>query len=279
MRTATINQDAISFAARHQAMAGSLFSISALSAESVESLVDQKTADGALNLVNSGYFGLSRNAKSLSHAHELMGGELLSRAALAAWAFDLLSAPVPGYDLPAGDLWRHALGVSIAAENLSETLKISGSKGVEWAFLAGVFHDIGKLILGPYVASASDEIEQHTESGMSFEAAETAVLGVDHAAVGSRILSVWDFPDELIQAVLWSHVPDRAAVPSVLTDLLHVSNVLCVSVGIGMGKEGLKYKASPAAAKRINATTEKLELAASHALQWINDLSDLPAGL
>lgn len=230
----------------------------------------------ALHLVNSGYFGLPRSAKSICHAHELMGGDRMAQAALAAWACDFLSPPLPGYDLPAGDLWRHALGVSIASEHLAETVKADGTTSV---FTAGIFHDVGKRVLGTYVAEAADAIEQKTEDGISFEAAEAAVLGIDHAALGSRILSAWDFPPDLIEAVRWSHAPDGLEPPSLLADLLHVSNVLCLTIGIGMGKEGLKYKASPAATRRLRAKTGTLELVASHTLQWTNELADLPGAV
>ncbi len=274
-----IETDAADFAARHSVRVAELLRIQMSSAGTAASLIDatgRQTSEGVLNLVNSGYFGLSRNAKSLAHAHELMGGERLAHVALAAWVCDLLVEPAPGYDLPAGDLWRHALGVSIASEHLADTLKIEGAKSV---FLAGIFHDIGKRILGPYVAKASDDFDRQTEKGMSFEAAEAAVLGIDHATLSGQILSAWAFPPALVDAVRWSHAPDGLSPPSLLADLLHVSDVLCLTIGIGMGKEGLQYKASPAATRRLNATIGTLELVASHTLQWTNELADLPVTL
>jgi HD-like signal output (HDOD) protein len=274
-----IKTDAADFAARHRVAAEALLDIRTSSAAGVAGRLDaadSRVADTALNLINSGYFGLPRNAKSIPHAHEMMGGERLAQAALAAWAHDLLSAPLSGYDLPAGDLWRHALGVSIASENLAEAVRVDGGQA---AFTAGIFHDIGKRVLGPYVAGASEDIERKTEEGISFEAAEAAVLGIDHAALSGRILSAWHFPRDLVEAVRWSHVPDGIEPPSLLADLLHVGNVLCLTIGIGMGKEGLKYKASPAATKRLNVKTGTLELVASHTLQWTNELADPPGAV
>jgi putative nucleotidyltransferase with HDIG domain len=273
---ARIEADAVIFADRHRESATALQAIGTASAETVFSLmasVDPRVADTTLHLVNSGYFGLPESARSIPHALELMGGERLARVALTAWAFDLLSAPLSGYDLPAGDLWRHALGVAIAAEHLSESLPGDRAESV---FTAGIFHDVGKRVMGPYLDGASDRVESKTEEDLSFEAAEAAVLGIDHAALSSRILAAWRFPDEVIEAVRRSHAPDREAPPSILADLLHVSDVLCLTIGIGTGREGLKYKASPTATKRLNATTGTLELVASHTLQWTNELADLP---
>ncbi len=272
-----IEADAAAFAARHRDAATTLLDIQSSSADTVASrvnAVDSRLADITRDLINSGYFGLSGNVSSIGQAHERMGAERLAQVILAAWAYRFLSAPIDGYDLPAGDLWRHALGVSIASETLAETLKIDGAASV---FLAGIFHDIGKWVLGPYVARCSERIDRKTEEGVSFESAEAAVLGVDHADLSGQILSAWSFPADLIQAVRWSHVPDGAAPPSRMADLLHVSNVLCLTIGIGMGKEGLKYNASPGATKRLNVNTGTLELVASHTLQWINELAGLPA--
>lgn len=271
-----IEADAVIFADQHRDSATSLQEIKSASADTVLSLlasVDPRVAGATLNLVNSGYFGLPRSAKSIPHAHELMGAERLARVTLTAWAFDLLSDPLSGYDLPAGDLWRHALGVAIAAEHLSEYLPADLAEPV---FTAGIFHDVGKRVMGPYLADASERIESKAGEDLSFEAAEAAVLGVDHAALSGRILAAWRFPGEVVEAVRRSHAPDRAAPPSILADLLHVSDVLCLTIGIGTGREGLKYKASPAATKRLNATTGTLELVASHTLQWTNELADLP---
>lgn len=274
-----IERDAAAFARRHRDSATALLDIRTASADTADHRMAAapRTADITLALVNSGYFSLPRSARSIAHAHERMGGERLAQVALAAWAYDLLSEPLAGYDLPPGDLWRHGLGVAIAAENLSDTLN---TRIAESAFTAGIFHDIGKRVMGPYLAEHAHQIEGKTEEeGISFEAAELAVLGIDHATLSGRILSAWSFPPEVTEAVRWSHAPDGIDPPSVLADLLHVGDVLCLTIGIGTGKEGLKYRASPTATRRLKATTGTLELVASHTLQWANELADLPETL
>ncbi len=229
-------------------------------------------AEKILHLAASPYFEPAAVPGSVREAAEILGLRRLLQLAMAVHAGTILNRPVPGYDLPAGELRRHAIGVAIAAETAVRRLE-ADDDGLADLFIAAIFHDIGKLVLGPLVAEHLSAIEAITAGGESFEVAERRVLSTDHAEVGSRILARWGFPEGIVRAVRWSHAPDEVTPADRGADVLHVANVLCLSIGIGVGKEELRYKTSPAAQKRIGATTVHLEWIASHTLQWINDLS------
>ncbi len=81
-------------------------------------------------------------------------------------------------------------------------------------------------------------------------------------------------PKEVISAVRWHHDPDAADEISMLTDIVHVANVLCLMIGIGVGREGLQYKPSPVVTKRLGIKSVHLERVASHTLEWINELTN-----
>lgn len=227
------------------------------------------TAD-VLRLSNSAYFGLSSRVGSVRQAVVLLGWRRLSQVVLTSCMNSLMSKEVPGYDLSRGDLWRHSIAVSVAAEGLAQELRLNAGDEI---FTAALLHDLGKLVLGGFVSSEVVKIEETALSGITFEEAERAVLGTDHAEVGAAILEMWRLPLSIVRAVRWHSDPEQSDTRDVMTDTVHVANVLCTTMGIGVGREGLRHRPSPPAVKRLGVTHSSLEKVASRALQWVNDLA------
>lgn len=225
-----------------------------------------------LKLTNSVYFGLPCKVGSVTQAVVLLGWKKLIQLVMASCVNAVMSKPVSGYDLPAGELWRHSIAVSVAAEGLAKELKVSASEEI---FTAALLHDVGKLVLGGFVKEDLEKIEIEASSGISFEVAEHMVLGTDHTEVGAQILKNWSFPPALVNAVRWHHDPDAAGKTDTLVDIVHVANILCLMIGIGVGREGLCYKPSPLATKRLGLRTNDLEMVASRTLQYVDDLCDV----
>ena len=225
-----------------------------------------------MKLTNSAYFGLPYKVGSVKQAVVLMGWKRVVQLVMASCVNAVMGKPVPGYDLPTGELWRHSIAVSLAAEDLAKELKVSASEEI---FTAALLHDVGKLVLGGFVKEDLEKIEIEASSGISFEVAEHIVLGTDHAEVGAQILKKWSFPPTLVNAVRWHHDPDSAGKPDTLVDIVHVANILCLMIGIGVGREGLCYEPSHLVTKRLGLRTNDLEMVASRTLQYVDDLYDV----
>lgn len=225
-----------------------------------------------LRLTNSAYFGRPCQVGSVNQAVVLLGWKKLIQLVMASCVNAVMGKPVLGYDLPAGELWRHSIAVSVAAEDLVKELKIAKSEEI---FTAALLHDVGKLVLGGFVKEDLEKIEIEASRGISFEVAERIVLGTDHAEIGAQILKNWSFPPTLVNAVRWHHDPDSADKTDTLTDIVHVANILCLMIGIGVGREGLCYKPSPLATKRLGLRTNDLEMVASRTLQYVDDLCNV----
>ena len=223
-----------------------------------------------LRMSNSAYFGLPRKVGSVRQAIVLIGWKRLNHLVMASCVNAIMDKPVPGYDLSPGELWRHSIAVSITAENLAQELNIQSSQEI---FTAALLHDIGKLVLGRYVKEEFKTIEKTASGEVPFEEAERRVLGTDHAEIGAKILMKWSLPIEVVNAVRWHHDPDSAKPTTVLVDIVHIANVLCLMMGIGVGIEGLHHSPSPSATKRLGVQTSHLELVASQTLEWIKEIS------
>jgi putative nucleotidyltransferase with HDIG domain len=232
---------------------------------------DPSLTANLLKLTNSAYFGIPSKVGSVRHAIAMIGWKRLSRLVVAACVSTITDRQIPGYDLPPGVLWQHSVAVSVTAEGLMRELKIVESDEI---FTAALLHDLGKLILGGFVEKELKEIEEVAARGVPFQMAEQEVLGTDHAEIGALMLESWSFPPELVSAVRWHHDPDSAPETSSMTDIVHVANVLCLMIGIGIGVEGLHYEPSVLATKRLGIKATQLELIASQTLEWAKELTD-----
>jgi len=233
---------------------------------------DPSLTANILRLSNSAYFGLSSKVGSIKQALVLLGWKRLSQLVLTSCVTALMNREVPGYDLPPGDLWRHSVAVSVAAEGLVVELKLRAGDEI---FTAALLHDPGKLVLGAFVKEQLVEIEKAAAGGLAFEEAEMLILGTDHAEIGARILERWSLPKSIVRAVRWHSDPDKSTDTDVMVDTVHVANVLCSMMGIGIGREGLRHKPSTSATKRLGVSVPVLERVASRALQWANELAQL----
>ena len=243
------------------------------SADQVEQLLKQDPSLTAnlLKLTNSAYFGIPSKVGSVRHAIAMLGWKRLSKLVMAACVSAITDQQIPGYDLQPGVLWQHSVAVSVTAEGLMRELKVAESDEI---FTAALLHDLGKLILGGFVEKELEEIEKAAARGIPFQMAEQEVLGTDHAEIGALMLESWSFPPKLVSAVRWHHDPDSAPETNPMTDIVHVANVLCLMIGIGIGVEGLHYEPSVSATKRLGIKPTQLELIASQTLEWAKELAD-----
>ncbi len=244
------------------------------SADEVQKILrlDPSLTANILKLTNSAYFGLPSKVGSIKQAVLLLGWKRLTKIVLTSCVNAVLDKSVPGYDLPPGELWRHSVAVSVTSEGLMKELNL---KPDEEIFTAALLHDLGKLVLGEFVAEDLETIRSAAAKGIPFQMAEREVLGTDHAEIGARLLAAWSFPPRLVGAVRWHHEPDAADETNSLIDIVHVANVLCLMLGIGTGVEGLHYEPSASATRRLGLKPKQLELVASQTLQWANELSDI----
>ncbi len=225
-----------------------------------------------LKLTNSAYFGLPNKVGSVRQAVVLLGWRRLVKIVLATCVNAVMDKPIPGYDLPPGELWRHSVAVSVTAEGLMRELNLEVDDEV---FTAALLHDLGKLVMGEFVAEELEHIRSTAEKGIPFQMAEREILGTDHAEIGEMLLENWSFPSRLVEAARWHHEPDSAENPGTLIDIVHVANVLCLMLGIGAGIEGLHYQPSSGATERLGLKPRQLEVVASQTLQWANELSNI----
>lgn len=217
-----------------------------------------------LRLANTAHFAGPRTIGTLRDAGVLFGTDRILQLVLATSVFPIARQPLRGYDLPAGQLIRHAMAVAIGAEQLAT---LCGRPAPAHTFTSGLLSDIGKIVLGSFLeVDAEPVLRLAADQALSFEVAERQVLGIDHAEVGALLLEAWNVPVNIIDVVRWHHDPDRGAGDRYAVDLVHIASHLSTGFGLSGGIDGLNYKPCENALSRLKADHVMLERAACNML-------------
>jgi putative nucleotidyltransferase with HDIG domain len=170
-----------------------------------------------MKLVNSAFFGSRRPIITAERAVAYLGMDTIGALVLGHGVFKQ-SAPsgIAGFSLE--QLWQHSLQTGSAARAIAFAENFSAVKADE-AFLAGVLHDVGKVVFATRAAASI-----HDPVGSADIASQ---MQAHHAEVGAYLLGLWGFPNSIVEAVAFHHAPSRVAEKSLsLTGIVHIADRL-----------------------------------------------------
>ena len=231
---------------------------------------DPGLTSNVLRLANSAYFGAAGTVHSLRVALMRLGTRRITELVTAIMVSPMMLQTLSGYDLRAEDLLKHSVWVAVSSEEMARLL---GYRDVKMLFTAGLLHDMGKIILDPYVEQKRDDLLE--ESGQSFHLRERDLFGMSHARAGALVLDKWNIPGEITAAAQWHHDPESAPEHEEQVNIVHLSDILGYSEGIGTGIDGMRYRVSPEAQKRLGLGKADIEYVASNTLDKMNELETL----
>ena len=189
---------------------------------------DPALAVRLLRMANSPLYGLSREVRSISHATSMLGTRTLRTLAMSAAGATMFA----GGSTAAAErekLWQHSLGAAAVARILSE---FDPQVSADDAFLACVFHDVGKLFLFDVIPEAyADMTKMH--AGAELVEQEQLTFQVTHSDIGFKSAHAWNLPENLKVAVGYHHRPAEAPAHFELAAMVFVANNLARAWGIG----------------------------------------------
>ena len=198
---------------------------------------DQALTARLLKLANSAYYGYPREISTVNMAVVVLGFNTVKDMGLWISVFDAFKnagSSATGFD--AVKFWEHSAACGVAARMLS---KNSDSRYSGEAFVAGLLHDMGKMILNQYFGAELVEVFRLVEGGgLDLAAAEAEVLGVSHGRVGAWLAEKWNLPSIISDTVMHHHEPWEAKIEPAFVAYITVADVLCHLTGTGSSGRG-----------------------------------------
>jgi putative nucleotidyltransferase with HDIG domain len=186
-------------------------------------LPDPSLCLSVLKIANSALFGRPKKVDTMRMAVTILGFNEVQRIALTKALLNSFSK-IPRQHKPAVDrFWTHSFVAGMAARTIALDLKVAP----DLAFMGGLIHDIGKLImLETFAVDYSPEEWMTKISDEEVLSDELNMFSFTHDIVGGQLLRKWLFPDSLISAVASHHRPSEATEEKAFAHIIQLADVL-----------------------------------------------------
>jgi len=186
---------------------------------------DQALVARLLKVANSGFYGRSRTINTITEAIVLIGMDNMKKIVYSVSSDGLLRQDFKVYSYPDMGFWLHSMGVGTVCRATLEGAEVSELGGEE-IFIAGLIHDVGKLLIDDYLDAEKGLREVSLEE-------EIASTGIDHTELGDIILKNWSIPDAISQAVKYHHIDFSSEEHNVGSIIVGLADRICNFWGVG----------------------------------------------
>ena len=185
---------------------------------------DQVLSAKVLKMVNSPVYGFPRRITTIQHAIVLLGFNVIRGIIISTSVFDVMTQAMVG-------LWEHSLGCATISKIIAEEL---GLKDPEEFAVAGLLHDIGKVVIAIQLPEEKEEIQKLVaEEDITYLEAEKKVLGFGHDRVNSWLAEYWNLPLPTKVALTYHHNPKSAEFYQEFAKIVHIADFITKVLEIG----------------------------------------------
>lgn len=187
---------------------------------------DPAISSRVLTLMNSAYFGLHNRFATIEQAVVYLGADAIKNITVTASIQQVFSRLEKNYRLPLAQFWWFSFSSALYARRIAEQI---GYANVEEAYLAGLLHNIGELLLWRNFADACAAIHESVPANCVEQCrAETEQLGINHCEAGALLIRHWKLSSFVADAALYHHAPlelIKGAFP--LVKLIYLADRCC----------------------------------------------------
>lgn len=195
-----------------------------------------------LKLVNSPFYGLRSQVDTISRAVAIAGTHELQNLVLATTAvrsFDEIPENLVNMD----DYWRHAITTGVMSQMLAG---YSNALHSERLFVAGMLHDVGRLVIYLTLPDKAIEVMEMTSGDEWILAdAEEQVLGFNHMDVGAALMKSWHLPESLIAVAKNHHRPAHATESILDVAIVHIALAIARGEMSGLSIDEMLWAIQP----------------------------------
>lgn len=184
-----------------------------------------------LKLANSAYYGFSREISTVDTAIVVMGYNAVKEMGLSLSVYDTFKNvnSVQGFDV--SSFWEHSVAVGVASRFLARKFKVGDPAEM---FVAGLLHDIGKMILLQYLPNDFNLVVQTmADEEIAYFSAEERILGITHGEIGYILAKRWHLPACISACIYAHHFPDRSSDFGRESAIVDLADFVCHRAKIG----------------------------------------------
>ncbi len=225
-----------------------------------------------LQLVNSAFFGVLQNVTSPAQAVSLLGLETIQGLVLSVQIFSQFDTEkIKG--IPFGKLWDHSMLVGVFSKEIARQEKMDRD-GIGKAFMGGILHDSGKLILAANLPERYREVLTLIQNeGVHYSKAELEVFGTTHAEVGAYLLGLWGLPDAIIEAIAFHHKPTECTHTGMSSlTMVHAADAIAYSIDHDSPGPERQWPVNSAYLEKLNLT-DRMEVWYEHCMKFVEPLA------
>jgi putative nucleotidyltransferase with HDIG domain len=214
---------------------------------------DQTISARVLKISNSALYGLRHEVTSINQAILILGFKTIRSIVISASTKSLYK----NFGMKEKIIWEHSIGAGIGAKIISRGM---GSDIEEIAFVGGLMHDLGKVILNNETPEQFSEVIMTIyNDGVDSIQAEEDMYGYNHAEIGAGVAEKWGFPEVLVNIIRNHHLNSPDGIDKALA-CVNLADWICKVAGIGyrQEQEGLSLEDLPSA-RYLNIDKKKME--------------------
>jgi putative nucleotidyltransferase with HDIG domain len=197
-------------------------------------MIDPVLTAKVIKLVNSAFYGLPEQVQSLGQAVLLLGVNTVKNLAMCTAVLDkvVVRGKLP---LEPEIFWRHCLATAVACRMLAKVQGVAPNERERY-FLAGLLHDVGKVVLMKALAEKYQHaLEESRLFGVSLYFSELAHFGFSHTDTGALLARKWKLDASLVEVIECHHRYDALKSQNHVMKIVVVANNLCKRSKIGAG--------------------------------------------
>ncbi len=229
--------------------------------------INQSLSINLLKLANSVYYSGNKTTGSIKDALTRVGLENVKKLAYLEMVHSKINVNLPVYHLSGIDLWKHAIATSFSGQFLAQHYLKHYENDI---FIAGLVIDVGKVAINQYLTKNNKKIIANETIRLTLEQ-ERLTLYTDHAEIAGILLSKWNFPSAIIDAVKNHHSPEKASSHPELAALLHIADAIGISATNIDELQQKETKTSVEALKLLNIRFKEIILTIEEVAQKMEE--------
>ena len=240
---------------------------------------DQALSTKVLKIVNSAFYGFPQKVSTISHATVILGFNELRNIAFSASVINMFGSDSKSQMFNHAKFWEHALAVAAASRIIAKHVGVACVKNPEEAFMAGLVHDIGKIVQDQFMGNEYTPVLQRADLGDCFIIeAEREILGFDHQDVGQFVAENWNLPSILTVPIGYHNTPgvlnkDNPSYSMVC--VVHIADALARALGRGWAGDRFVPQIQPACWQHLGLKKSQIEIIMNDTVTACDELTSI----